>query len=57
MPERWTPTLDDFVDLAGVVLDAGDTHPVFSADGSRVAFERDGGIWVVDVAGERRGVS
>jgi hypothetical protein len=29
----------------------GDTHPVFSADGSRVAFERDGGIWVVDVAG------
>lgn len=22
MPERWTPTLDDFVDLAGVVLDA-----------------------------------
>ena len=29
----------------------GDTHPVFSADGSRVAFERAGEIWVVDVAG------
>lgn len=29
----------------------GDTHPAFSADGSRVAFERDGGIWVIDVAG------
>lgn len=24
MPERWTPTLDDFVDLASVVLDASE---------------------------------
>jgi death-on-curing protein len=24
MPERWTPTLDDFVDLARVVLDASE---------------------------------
>lgn len=30
---------------------SGDTHPVFSADGTRVAFERDGGIWVVNVSG------
>ncbi|MEV4420296.1 hypothetical protein AB0L40_10020 [Patulibacter sp. NPDC049589] len=28
-----------------------DSRPAFSADGARVAFERAGGIWVVDVAG------
>jgi hypothetical protein len=28
-----------------------DSRPSFSADGSRVAFERAGGVWVVDVAG------
>ncbi|WP_026911130.1 TolB family protein [Patulibacter minatonensis] len=28
-----------------------DSRPAFSAEGDRVAFERSGGIWVVDVAG------